>query len=96
MIGDLKVIHMPGHSPGGIVLLDMLNQRIFTGDMCYPIGLVIDNFPSSNVDQCIESVTKIISLAPKFTRAFPGHGNVMPCGEVVDFCDFYLRSKKAK
>jgi glyoxylase-like metal-dependent hydrolase (beta-lactamase superfamily II) len=66
-----KVLHTPGHSPGGICLYG--EGVIFTGDTIFAgsVGRT-DFFGGSNAD-LKKSFSRIISLPPE-TRIFSGHG----------------------
>ena len=66
-----KVLHTPGHSPGGICLYG--EGVIFTGDTIFAgsVGRT-DFFGGSNAD-LKKSFSRIISLPPE-ARIFSGHG----------------------
>lgn len=67
---ELKVIHLPGHSPGSVALLGYNN--IFTGDVLFENGIGRVDLPGSNPDDMDRSLTQLLSL-PSATRVYPGH-----------------------
>jgi hydroxyacylglutathione hydrolase len=74
----LKVIHTPGHSPGGICLL--ADDAIFTGDLLFAGGIGRYDFPGSSYDQIMESLKKVIELGDDLI-VYPGHGFNTTIGE---------------
>lgn len=68
----LKVIHTPGHTPGGICLYCAPN--LITGDTLFVGGLGRTDFPGGSHEQLLESIrTKLLTL-PAETVVWPGHG----------------------
>lgn len=75
-LGDrkLEVIHIPGHTPGGIVLLDRENRLLFGGDAVQintPIYLFGD---ARNIPAYIDGLEKLHGLSDLFDDIYPGHG----------------------
>jgi glyoxylase-like metal-dependent hydrolase (beta-lactamase superfamily II) len=73
-IGELhfKVLHTPGHSPGGICLLG--HGVVFCGDTLFNYSIGRTDFPGCSYQQLMDSIyTKLMTL-PDETRVFPGHG----------------------
>ena len=67
----LKVLHTPGHSPGGICLYG--EGVIFTGDTIFAGSVGRTDFPGGSMAELKKSFARIIALPPE-TRIFPGHG----------------------
>jgi len=72
-IGSLsfKVLHTPGHSPGGICLFG--NGIIFTGDTLFQGSVGRTDFYGGDMEKLKSSFKRLLSLPPS-TRVFPGHG----------------------
>jgi len=72
-IGDvsLKVIHTPGHSPGGICLLS--DGNLFTGDTLFVGGIGRTDLPGSSMSQFMKSIKEKILTLPRGTIVWPGH-----------------------
>jgi glyoxylase-like metal-dependent hydrolase (beta-lactamase superfamily II) len=67
-----KVIHTPGHTPGGICLYCAPN--IITGDTLFVGGLGRTDFPGGSHEELLESIrTQLLTLPPE-TVVWPGHG----------------------
>ena len=72
--GELKVIHVPGHSPGGIALYDAADHFLISGDSLFQGSIGRADLPGGNMNQLINAVkTKLITLPPE-TVVYPGHG----------------------
>ena len=67
----LKVIHTPGHSPGHIMLYDMKDKLLVSGDLVYK-GIIYCHYPSTNPKDMYKSYLKLIAL--DIDQVLPGHG----------------------
>jgi hydroxyacylglutathione hydrolase len=67
----LKVIHTPGHSPGGISLY--MDGMVFTGDSLFVGSVGRTDFPSSSWEVLEASIRKKLYALPGDTVVFPGH-----------------------
>jgi len=66
-----KVLHTPGHSPGGICL--HLNNVVFTGDTLFVGGVGRTDLPGGSWSLLLHSIeTKLLTL-PDATIVYPGH-----------------------
>jgi hydroxyacylglutathione hydrolase len=73
-VGELsfKVLHTPGHSPGGISLAG--NGVVFSGDTLFNYGIGRTDFPGCSYDALMNSIrTKLMTLPDK-TIVLSGHG----------------------
>lgn len=69
---SLTVLHTPGHSAGGISLLE--DNMVFTGDALFAGSIGRTDLPGGDLMTLITSIkTKLLSL-PEETLVFPGHG----------------------
>lgn len=70
----LKVIFVPGHSPGSVAFYDEKNKILIGGDVLFYHSIGRTDMPGGNFDQLIESIhTKLFTL-PDHIKVFPGHG----------------------
>lgn len=70
---SFKVIHTPGHTPGGICFYCEKEKILFSGDTFYR-GLIGSlSLPTSQAERMWQSLEKIAPLHPD-TVVFPGHG----------------------
>ena len=71
----LLVIHVPGHSPGGIVLYDEADKIAFAGDSIFEGSIGRTDLEGGDFPTLIHSLkSKILSL-PENTILLPGHGD---------------------
>ena len=72
-LGDrtFTVLHLPGHSPGSIGLLDERDGLFFTGDAVYDDRLV-DDIPGASVPDYLRTFARLKDL--EFRVAHGGHG----------------------
>ena len=76
-LGDrpLEIIHLPGHTPGSIAVLDRKNRRIFTGD---PIqdGRIFMFGVQREMHAYRESLLRLEARKNEFDEIFPSHGSL--------------------
>jgi glyoxylase-like metal-dependent hydrolase (beta-lactamase superfamily II) len=68
---SLKVIHTPGHSPGGMSL--HMDGMVFTGDSLFVGSVGRTDFPGSSWEVLETSIRKKLYVLPGETFVFPGH-----------------------
>jgi len=68
---NVKVIHTPGHSPGGMSLY--VDGTVFTGDTLFVGSVGRTDFPGSSWDVLEASIRKKLYVLPGETVVFPGH-----------------------
>lgn len=69
----LEVIHTPGHSPGGISLLDRTNRLLFVGDAAHPGGMWLF-LPRSDADGFGTAIEKLAAVADEVDAVYGAHG----------------------
>jgi glyoxylase-like metal-dependent hydrolase (beta-lactamase superfamily II) len=72
-VGDvmLKVIHTPGHSPGGICLLG--DGNLFTGDTLFVGGIGRTDLPGASYEDFMDSINRKLMTLPEEMIVWPGH-----------------------
>ena len=69
---SLRVLHTPGHSPGGICLAE--HGMVFTGDSLFAGSVGRTDFPGGDLMTLLGGIKMhLLSLSDE-TRVFPGHG----------------------
>jgi hydroxyacylglutathione hydrolase len=73
-VGDLslKVIHIPGHSPGGICLI--CEDHLFSGDALFAGSIGRTDLPGGDHDLLISGIREKLLGLPDSTVVHPGHG----------------------
>lgn len=69
---ELKVIHTPGHTPGGICLL--ANGVLFSGDTLFNESIGRTDFPGGSYSLLISNIKAKLLVLPDDTKVLPGHG----------------------
>jgi len=79
----LEVIHLPGHTPGGIALLlrKPQNKILFTGDSLFYHGIGRTDFPGSDEKLLLRSIKEKLFKLSDDIIIYPGHGPASTLGE---------------
>jgi glyoxylase-like metal-dependent hydrolase (beta-lactamase superfamily II) len=91
---DVRVMALPGHSPGSICLLDKESKFLFTGDNTTETWLFFKE--SLPVETYLKSLQKLSKSKSKFTTLFPGHGPSLSnttVDELIACCQLILSGK---
>lgn len=68
-----EVLHIPGHTPGSIALLDRENRTLISGDTVSANPVFMFG-ASRNTDDFRKSLLRLQSLSPEFDRIYTSHG----------------------
>jgi glyoxylase-like metal-dependent hydrolase (beta-lactamase superfamily II) len=74
----IKVIHTPGHSPGGVCLY--APGAVFTGDTLFYGSIGRTDFPGGDHNRLITGVKEKIFPLGDDVRVYPGHGPASTIG----------------
>ena len=72
----LRVLHTPGHTPGGICLYCEDEGVVFTDDTLFADSIGRTDFPNGNTEQLFQSIREKLFTLPDDTKVYPGHGPV--------------------
>ncbi len=72
--GELTVIHVPGHSPGGVALYDKEGGYVISGDSLFSGSIGRTDLPGGDMRQLIGAVRSRLLTLPTDTVVYPGHG----------------------
>jgi glyoxylase-like metal-dependent hydrolase (beta-lactamase superfamily II) len=85
---SFKVLHIPGHTKGGIALLRLGWQGeqndppvIFTGDTLFAGGIGRSDFPFGSQRLLVQGIKEKIMTLPDESQVYPGHGPPTTVGE---------------
>ncbi|MGK4580503.1 MBL fold metallo-hydrolase [Kitasatospora sp. HPMI-4] len=89
-LGDrtLTVLHLPGHTPGCIALLEEHAGVLYSGDVVYD-GYLIDDLPDSDAASYRQSMEFLAQLDVSVVH--PGHGRGFDRARLRELATAYLR-----
>lgn len=67
----MKIIHTPGHTPGGCSIL--IDGNLFTGDTLFVGAVGRTDLPGASFEQLIHSLQTRVTALPPATVIWPGH-----------------------
>ena len=71
---QLKVLHTPGHSQGGVALYCKADNVLFSGDTLFFGSIGRADLPGGDEQQLINSINNQLLALPDETTVLPGHG----------------------
>lgn len=76
---DLKIIHTPGHTRGGMSIL--VENKLFCGDTLFAGSVGRTDFPGGDMNALISSIKDKLFKLPEETQVFPGHMQTTSIGD---------------
>lgn len=70
----LRVIHTPGHTPGGVCFLSESAKLLVAGDTLFCRGIGRTDLPGGSTRQLFDSIKRRIYSLDGAIRVLPGHG----------------------
>jgi len=70
----LKIIDVPGHSPGHIALYDDDSKICIAGDVLFLNSIGRTDLPGGDYDTLIHSIREKLFVLPEEAVVYPGHG----------------------
>jgi glyoxylase-like metal-dependent hydrolase (beta-lactamase superfamily II) len=95
-LGDrtLTVLHLPGHSPGSIALLDRGNGILFTGDVVYDDDELLDELDGSDIAGYLQTMARLAALPADAVRVVhAGHDASFGRARLNQLTGGYLRAR---
>lgn len=71
---ELKIIHVPGHSPGHVVFYNNENNFLMGGDVLFYGSIGRTDLPGGNHQQLISAIQEKLFALPGETKVYCGHG----------------------
>lgn len=71
---QIKILHVPGHSPGSIVLYSEMNKFAIVGDVLFAGSVGRSDLPGGNHDVLISGIKNKLMVLPGDTVVYAGHG----------------------
>lgn len=72
----LKIIHLPGHTPGSIAVLDISFRVLISGDPVQEHGRIFMFGDQRNMSDYIRSLEKLDHMTGEFDELWPSHGDL--------------------
>lgn len=91
-LGDrrLRVVHLPGHTPGSIALLDEELHWLYSGDVVYD-GELLDELRGADIPAYVGSMRRLLELDVALVH--PGHDASFGPGLLHEIGETYLRRR---
>ena len=91
---ELEVLHVPGHTPDAVALLDADNRLLFTGDSWYDASLWLF-VRETNLDDYESSIARLASLEAKVDFILGGHNEARLNGGKLKIVEGALRKLRS-
>lgn len=79
---EINFIHTPGHSPGGVCIIDHIHKNVFCGDLIFKGSVGRTDLPGGNHNTLIKSIKeKLFRTCADDYTLFPGHMEKTTVGE---------------
>jgi glyoxylase-like metal-dependent hydrolase (beta-lactamase superfamily II) len=70
----LQIIHVPGHSAGGVAFYYKPNGLLFCGDILFENSIGRSDLPGGNHNLLIQGIKEKLFVLPDETKVLSGHG----------------------
>jgi glyoxylase-like metal-dependent hydrolase (beta-lactamase superfamily II) len=77
---EFDVLHIPGHSPGGISLINRKEKIAFTGDALFQGSIGRSDLPGGDHNLLIRNIKEKLLVLDPDTIIYPGHGPTTKVG----------------
>jgi len=77
---EIRVIHTPGHTPGGVCFYIPQEGALFSGDTLFQGSIGNVELPTADPERMWESLKRLGTL-PLDTKVYPGHGRSTTIGQ---------------
>lgn len=76
-----RVVHAPGHSPGGVLFIHDGSRQAIVGDTLFAGSIGRMDFPSSDPEAHRRTIREVLMGFPDDYTIYPGHGPVTTIGQ---------------
>ena len=84
-LGDrpLRIVHLPGHTPGSIAVLDVTRRVLISGDPIQEHGRIFMFGERRNMRDYAASLEKLEALIPEFDEIWPSHADLPLAPDII-------------
>lgn len=79
---ELEVIHMPGHTPGSVTVLDRAGRAVYGGDPVQD-GSIFMFGPQRDMHAYAVSMARLEAMSDRFDLIFPSHGTCPVTTDII-------------
>ena len=72
----LRIIHLPGHTPGSVAVLDVSRRVLISGDPIQEHGRIFMFGQHRNMHDYIESLERLDTMTSDFDEIWPSHSDI--------------------
>lgn len=70
---SIRVLHTPGHTPGGCCYYIPEEDVLFSGDTLFCQSVGRTDFPGGSMSQLVRGIREKLLVLPDSTKVYPGH-----------------------
>ena len=72
---ELKALHTPGHSPGGMCFYCEKSSVVFVGDTLFAGSIGRTDLPGGSLEQLLSGIKSKLLTLPSGVKVYAGHGH---------------------
>jgi len=76
----VKILHTPGHTPGGVCYYNEDCGLLFSGDTLFKSSIGRTDFPQGDQQKLIRNINAKLLTLPEDVAVYPGHGDSTTIG----------------
>jgi glyoxylase-like metal-dependent hydrolase (beta-lactamase superfamily II) len=81
---EFRILHTPGHTPGGVCFYFADQELLFSGDTLFAGSVGRTDFPGGNTDDLLRSIKQVLFPLPRAVTVYPGHFQPTTIGREID------------
>ena len=85
----LRILHTPGHTPGGVVYYCPEEQVAFSGDTLFRMSIGRTDFERGSYEKILQSLENIVATLDPQTKVYPGHGPETTIAEEIRYNPYF-------
>lgn len=85
---EIRVLHTPGHTPGGVCYYFGSEGIVFSGDTLFRRSVGRTDFAGGSMAELVRSVREKLFVLPEDTKVYPGHMGTTAIGQEKKYNSF--------